>query len=231
MLDGVKIDRESTIQSCLAAKRIERREAELVKEMSRKDKHGPKLAALNNKIVELEKSIGEHASRDVLRKEYMCSRMETALAGMTFSPKREGANPAYRSTSRLQMERIPAYRLVRRDDIMLEPVNDKAVSLGSTKNSQHTLHRTTLTGEPVDDNRVPSIEELNEQPWTTRPTNPELIRDPYMRKYKLHRYNTHLQSDLMKKQVVAATTGARLVNRDGCDFNYQLFIKSHKPRE
>ena len=225
MLDGVKIDRDSTIQASLAAKRMKRREVEIVEELSRRDKHGPKLSSLNDSINKLEEDINQRAQQDVTRKARLCSRMETTPAGMTFSPKRESANPAYRSTTRVQSENIPAYRLMRRDDIMLEQVAE-APGLGNTACTAVPGTRKTLTGDDVDEGYVPSVAEVNEQPWTTRATHPGLIRDPYMRKYKLHRYNTHLQSDQMKKQIVSATTGANLVNKDGCDFNYQLFIKS-----
>jgi hypothetical protein len=228
MLDGVKIDRECTIQTCLAAKRMKRREAELVAEMSKRDKHGSKISSLDASISKLEGDIASHAQQDVAKKARLCSRMETAPAGMTFSPTRQSANPAYRSTTRSQSESIPAFRLMRRDDIMLEQVSEVPRLGGKLMNAPAVAPggRKTIAGEDIDEDYVPSVEEVNDQPWTTRSTHPGLIRDPYMRKYKLHRYNTYLQSDKMKKLVVSATTGAKLVNKDGCDFNYTLYSKS-----
>lgn len=354
MLDNVKIDRESTTQSALAAKRMRRKEVEILNELMKHSKSGDHIQQLNEEIGRLEGDMLFAEAKAQKRREYANKHIDTIRA-QTLSVPPPSTNVFYKSTTRCASEHIPAHIQVRINDILLErterpsgtvsqlqstiqkgklgklsegllstsdishsqkntseiplpsidgrsplrrgsnclasneqlpskrrqiakdkliyndtpfmlsvgrmrssspaSIQARLVASGVVKMPQSDMSklsaslakRTTLEGDSLSDTdsdadrservgqtsepsphrhrRIPTLTDINEQPWATRPTHDVLIRDPYMRKYGLHRFNTYLYSEKFKAIIKAANTPHKIVNRDGCDFDYRGNIK------
>jgi hypothetical protein len=75
-----------------------------------------------------------------------------------------------------------------------------------------------LTTEVVD--AVP-LEALDQKPWLFPKCDAQALRDPYLRRYGLHRNDTHLMSHIVRSQV----SRINFTHQDDVNFDFQGFSK------
>ena len=70
------------------------------------------------------------------------------------------------------------------------------------------------------DNGLP-LEKLDQKPWLFPKCNVDAMRDPYLRRYGLHRNDTHLMSHIVRSQV----SRIDFSQNDDVNFDFQGFLK------
>jgi hypothetical protein len=69
--------------------------------------------------------------------------------------------------------------------------------------------------------RALPLEALDQKPWLFPNCDVEAMRDPYLRRYGLHRNNTHLMSHVLRSQM----SRRNFSQRDDVNFDYQGYNK------
>ena len=121
-------------------------------------------------------------------------------------------------SSNLSRSQTPSITARGRGDLITtqEPLSHAGIQRPPSSLQEAAAAHTT----PGEEAALP-LEKLDQKPWLVPKIDPEAMRDPYLRRYGLHRNDTHLMSHVVRSQL----SRTNFAQRDDVNFDFQGYLK------